>query len=806
MKDTETAEGNKLELPVKLSDCYPVPKVEWFKNGEPYVPEENQIVDRTSADHKLIRQTVVDLDQGQYTFKASNELGNVESSCQVTILVKPTFVKQLEPLSTNINAAISWEFDLKSKPVSTFKLFKDNREIKLADRFLIEKTDKSEFSYALNVKLVEAADAGSYKIVATNKCGSTNSTEAALSVTGSACIIRKPNAHVFIAEKKPIKIEFEVAGVPLPEVEWFRNGEPLVAEGRLKIDVRRAVHILNFESVLMEDAAEFTLKAKNISGEASESFTLVIQTPPVFSKSLETAQSFKSGEQFELEAQFNGFPIPTVIWSKDRTLLPESDKVVITTESIGQYQTSTKLVVKNLGSEDSGSYQATIKNPIGQVSTQCKVNIVLLPHFVKPLSLSSCSTQTAQSKTDQYDIISVNEKSNLKLECQLSGTPKPTIKWYKDNVELQSTDKIKLETKLDIHLLTIKDCQIKDRAVYSIKAENNAGQSESKILLDINSSPVVVKGIQSTELTLGEANQTHQFISVYQSKPKADVLWLLDDKQIKDDPHYVIVDELNSDDTYTTKLTIQDVTLSDSGTYKCKLKNCAGENASTGTLAILKAQLFVEQLQPLIELSEKSEIKLEVKIDDSNPKSTVSWFKDGEPLTASKRFAIGTPVLAEDKKSTIFNLVIAESLGTDSGVYTFKSVSKITTIESSCEVNVLSAPKIVKELKPIIQSAVKDNLTLEVTASGKPDPEFKWFHFDYDNNEIEIVPTELISVSKNKNIYSLQFNNITGENKGKYILRLTNNAGQAEATCQINIDGNKSLNKKILIKLLNKLF
>ena len=39
-------------------------------------------------------------------------------------------------------------------------------------------------------------------------------------ITGGACIIRKPNDQVFVVEKKTIKIDFEVAGIPLPDVQW----------------------------------------------------------------------------------------------------------------------------------------------------------------------------------------------------------------------------------------------------------------------------------------------------------------------------------------------------------------------------------------------------------------------------------------------------------------------------------------------------------------------------------------------------------------------------------------------------------
>lgn len=84
---------------------------------------------------------------------------------------------------------------------------------------MIQKSELSEISYALNFKNIEASDAGFYRIVATNKAGSASS-EFTFSVTGAACFIRKPSNLVYLAEKKSTKIEFEIAGIPLPELQW----------------------------------------------------------------------------------------------------------------------------------------------------------------------------------------------------------------------------------------------------------------------------------------------------------------------------------------------------------------------------------------------------------------------------------------------------------------------------------------------------------------------------------------------------------------------------------------------------------
>lgn len=457
--------------------------------------------------------------------------------------------------------------------------------------------------------------------------------------------------------------------------------------------------------------------------------------------------------------------------------------------------------IKNSTNEDSGIYLATIKNQLGQVSTQTKVNVLSGPKFSKELSLSTCNTQVSESKTEEYSVLSVNQKSILRLECQINAQPKPVIKWFKNDEEIQTNEKTKLENKQDYYYLTIKDCSLRDRGLYRVHAENNCGISVSQIFVDINSVPVIIKGLSNTEITLSEKEQEFEIVLNHQSKPKAEVTWLFSEKQIRtDDSHYSIENELSSSDSdeYTSKLKIHNLSVTDAGSYKCKVKNSVGEVVSAGILSILKGQLFIEKLPSTLDLKEKSEIKFECKLEDSNPKSTVTWLKDGNQLAASKRILISKPSVEQGTNNTIYNLTIQDASVTDSGIYTIKSVSKISTIECSSQVNILSAPKITKDLKPSLQCIAGDKVSLEVTATGKPDPDYKWLYLNLENSETEIISNESITVAKNNSVYSLTINKMTKELKGKYTLRLSNNAGTAEATCNLIVDGNMKLYKNCI--------
>jgi len=109
---------------------------------------------------------------------------------------------------------------VKSHPKPELKLFKENKELKVGDRFSIEKDENNLHGYSIHFKKIESSDIGNYKLVANNKCGSSN-VQASLAVSGAPVINRKTNSEITAAEKKPVKFEFDVTGLPQPEIEWF---------------------------------------------------------------------------------------------------------------------------------------------------------------------------------------------------------------------------------------------------------------------------------------------------------------------------------------------------------------------------------------------------------------------------------------------------------------------------------------------------------------------------------------------------------------------------------------------------------
>lgn len=186
--------------------------------------------------------------------------------------------------------------------------------------------------------------------------------------------------------------------------------------------------------------------------------------------------------------------------------------------------------------DDSGLYSCRAINALGMAETSAYLKIKELikepegnpPQIITPL------------ESDQ-----ISSNINYTLECVISGTPEPTITWYKDDVQIEDSanSQFKIEKFVNIRQLKITNTQSdKHSGKYTCRAQNDYGIAETSCVIFVKA-PIkqVVKVMQQRAPIIQE-----EFISSHTVKegqpivltisfdayPRPEIIWLRDDKLI----------------------------------------------------------------------------------------------------------------------------------------------------------------------------------------------------------------------------------------------------------------------------------
>lgn len=131
---------------------------------------------------------------------------------------------------------------------------------------------------------------------------------------------------------------------------------------------------------------------------------------------------------------------------------------------------------------------------------------------------------------------------------------------------------------------------------------------------------------------------------------------------------------------YSTVLNIKKITKSQEGVYRIKAKNREGETSVQFTLKVQTGNKEPPQiLEPLysVTVKENSTITLTTTIF-GNPKPSVTWLKNGVPLTTPK------PTERDNSHSLTITQVKVE----DAAEYTVKATNNLGTAETSAKLTV----------------------------------------------------------------------------------------------------------------------
>ena len=85
-------------------------------------------------------------------------------------------------------------------------------------------------------------------------------------------------------------------------------------------------------------------------------------------------------------------------------------------------------------------------------------------------------------------IVSAGEKAELDCEVK-SGNPAATIRWFKENKELQRSKKYTMSYNDETAALVVQDAQLVDAGCYRFEASNKLGRVETQCILLVQGMP-----------------------------------------------------------------------------------------------------------------------------------------------------------------------------------------------------------------------------------------------------------------------------------------------------------------------------
>ncbi|XP_018396346.1 PREDICTED: muscle M-line assembly protein unc-89-like isoform X2 [Cyphomyrmex costatus] len=753
-KQSEVSAGGSAMLDLQVKG-YPKPDIKWTKDGQEIIAGGRiKYLWEDEESLSLVIKQVTAKDAGVYTIKAKNDLG--EDSTQIELIVKsaPKITKKQSDMMIMIEETGTMTVQVEATPAPEVTWYKDGQLIEESNRIKIIKENSD--TYKLVIKNAKLTDAGSYSIVARNEINQTTE----IWKVGIRCppkIKKGLGEPRVINEGDTLNLLIEVESDGEPTINWYKDGQLLTASDRVKMTKNGNNYILTVSSAKVEDAAIYKAEVVNKHGTISDETRIRVRGIPRFKTKLCDISANEGELNIEFVVEVEGFPKPSVHWFLGDVEITEKRTEYTRVEEGDNY----KLIIKEVKTELKGHYTCKVQNEYGENSSSSNLTVNTRPKLLKKLA-------------DQR----LKEGETLKLTFEVSGTPDPEVKWYKDGEEVTADARIKItrdSQRSESYDLTVTLLKGSDGGLYEVRAENELGYVTSKSKVIVLTPPHVV----STNLTdkMIFETQNTKFEVKATGLPRPDVKWLKDGKALRSGERVRIT---TSGESY--EMDLSKATLEDEGLYSCVLTNKLGEEVVDGYLTIgtvdeLRKPRFTE---PLSDVDVAFETNGEFKaVFTADPIPDVTWYYKGNEIPPDDSRIKGTITngpAADKLTESKVTLKIPKCTKEDTGEYTLKLKNKWGEAESSAFLSLLLKPEI-DSFRDHTES-VDERVEWQAVIKGNPKPDIKWM-----KNDIELQKDERYDMEEDKRNckYKLIIKKLSLEDKGIYTVVAKNYLGEASA-------------------------
>nr|XP_044998229.1 hemicentin-1 isoform X3 [Jaculus jaculus] len=751
-------EGNLITLLCESSGI-PPPNLIWKKKGSPVLSDSAGRVRILSGGRQLQISIAEKSDTGFYTCVASNVAGSAKKEYSLQVYIRPSITNSgSHPSEVTVirGKSISLECEVQGLPRPTVTWMKDGRPLTKGKGGEILNEGR-----ILQLKNVQVSDTGRYVCVAVNVAGMIDR-KYDLSVHAPPSIIGNHGTpeNISVVEKSSVSLTCEASGIPLPSITWLKDGWPVSLGSSVRI--LSGGRMLRMMQTRTEDAGQYTCVVRNAAGEERKVFGLSVLVPPhiVGENTLEDVK-VKEKQSVTLTCEVTGNPMPKITWHKDGQILQEDETHHVM--SGGRF-----LQITNAQVSHTGRYTCLASNTAGDKSKSFSLNV-----FVSPMIAGVDSSGSPE------DVI-VILNSPTSLVCEAYSYPPATITWFKDGAPLESNRNIRILP--GGRTLQILNAQEDNAGRYSCVATNEAGEMmkhyEVKVYIPpiINRGDLLGPGLSPKEVKI-KVNNTLTLECEAYAIPSASLSWYKDGQPLQSDDHVHIAANGHT-------LQIKEAQISDTGRYTCVASNLAGEDELDFDVNIQVPPSFQKlwEMGNMLDTGRSGEAK-DVIINNplslycetnAAPPPTLTWYKDGHPLTSSERVLVlpGGRVLQ-----------IPRAKVDDAGRYTCVAVNEAGEDSLQYDVRVLLPPVIKgasSDLPEEVTVLVNKSTQMECLSSGSPAPKNSW-HKD-GQLLLEDDHHKFLSNGRTLHVLNAQIADI-----GRYVCVAENTAGSAKKYFNLNV-------------------
>ncbi|XP_055536220.1 obscurin isoform X6 [Wyeomyia smithii] len=656
----------------------PRPSIQWLRNGTPLDLEEiDEETDVPKVKVVTSGDTVVTSEifishfspewQGDYSCLASSIGGETEA--KFMILVKneqPVFGKGLDrTMDMEEDDRLELSCIVDGSPLPKMTWYKDGNEITADDHVKI--TYGHDGRCRLVIESVDPGDSGCYKLVLSNKSGDV-STQSSVAITPKQRypVFIRPLQDQNVVIGETLHVEGKIAGFPMPEVRWFKDGLPLHHTRTINF-INEPNGIVGFmiDRAIPEDAGIYTCEVVNAVGKASSAAIAEVipkSKKPQFVNELQNL-SIVEGYPIKLNVKVVGFPAPVITWLHNGKPI-SGDRFTITEEGEG----CSVLSVDKSVAGDAGEYQAVASNENGDTPSIATVTIL-------PVTDTSTGEEPPSFLGGLRDI-TADEGKELTFNARFVGNPAPEVIWTKDGEPLQPTGRVTVTCDGKSVGLTISPAEMADSGEYACLMANPLGETETK------ASAIIRKMFQKPNFVYRFSNVQQlpgleaKFPAKLVGNPRPTVQWYKNETPI------------NPNDRYRMKyegehccLYIKECVESDTGLYSCVATNREGNSTVEAKLDVVSQLTRGEERTPASFMKKPVDMTvlegMKAKFTacvDGFPLPTVEWIRDGHRLVPSEKYRI------ESEINGIARLIIDDVKEEDLGRYTCKISNNLAEV------------------------------------------------------------------------------------------------------------------------------